>query len=234
MNRWIDRIVMNAIKRQKETVVNILQPRQCNYKTNKGDILSKEYLKDMMAVDFQECMGMLRHYDNINWNLTKFTFGQVLVVIGACWTILNAEREKGETLWNVLNDGQSNYIVGGALFLSACFVFLVLLTILKNRTYFVKMSRYLNEHRKNVLKEHPFGFANQSEMWCNPDFPPTIDKKSSQLLCVYLFAMCLVFLFFVSLKCLLLNTSLGTCAIIALTLVIGLICFGMLTRITKG
>ena len=186
-----------------------------------------------MAVDFQECMGMLRHYDSVNWDLTKFTFGQVLVVIGACWTILNAEREKGETLWNVLNDGLSNYIVGSILFLSACFVFLALSAILKNRTYFVKMSRYLNEHRKNVLQKHPFGFENQSKMWCNPEFPLIIDKKSTQLLCMYLFAMCLVVLLFVSLGCLFLNTSYGLCVAIGLTLIIGLICFGVLTQIIK-
>ena len=217
---WIDRLVLNAIRRHKTDISNMVS-------------VSKEYLKDMMAVDFQECMGMLRHYDSVNWDLTKFTFGQVLVVIGACWTILNAEREKGETLWNVLNDGLSNYIVGSILFLSACFVFLALSAILKNRTYFVKMSRYLNEHRKNVLQKHPFGFENQSKMWCNPEFPLIIDKKSTQLLCMYLFAMCLVVLLFVSLGCLFLNTSYGLCVAIGLTLIIGLICFGVLTQIIK-
>lgn len=236
VNRWIDRIVINAMKRQKETVVDLLQPCQKSHETGDDGMasVSKEYLKDMMAVDFQECMGMLRHYDSVNWDLTKFTFGQVLVVIGACWTILNAERKKGETLWNVLNDGMSNYIVGSVLFLSACFVFLTLSVILKNRTYFVKMSRYLNEHRKNVLQEQPFGFVNQSKMWCNPDFPPIIDKKSTQLLCVYLFAMCLVLLLLVSLSCLLLETSHGLCATIGLTLVLCLICYGVLTRMIKG
>lgn len=236
VTRWIDRIVINAMKRQKETVVDLLQLRQSSHETGDDDIasISKEYLKDMMAADFQECMGMLRHYDNVNWDLTKFTFGQVLVAIGACWTILGAEREKGETLWNVLNDGLSNYIVGGLLFLSACFVFLTLLAILKNRTYFVKMSRYLNEHRKNVLQEHPFGFANQSEMWCNPDFPPVIDRKSTQLLCVYLFAICLILLLFVALGCLFLNASHGLFITIGLTLFICLICWGIIRWIMKS
>lgn len=199
--------MMNAMRRQKEEIADLLQPRQTSPETDDDGMasVSKEYLKDMMAVDFQECMGMLRHYDSVNWDLTKFTFGQVLVVIGACWTILNAEREKGETLWNVLNDGLSNYIIGGVLLLSACFVFLTLLVILKNRMYFVKVSRYLNEHRRNVLQAHPFGFANQSQMWHNPDFPPVIDKKSTQLLCVYLFMICLFLLLFVSLGCLFLN-----------------------------
>lgn len=235
INRWIDRIVINVMKRQKETVVDLLQPCQGRHETGDDGMasVSKEYLKDMMTVDFQECMGMLRHYDSVNWDLTKFTFGQVLVVIGACWTILNAEREKGETLWNVLNDGLSNYIVGSVLFLSACFVFLTLLAILKNRTYFVKMSRYLNEHRKNVLQEHPFGFANQSQMWNNPDFPPVIDKKSTQLLCVYLFTICLFLLLFVSLGCLFLNSRHGLCVAIGLTAFICLMCWGILRWIMK-
>ena len=231
VNRWIDRIVINAMRRQKEVVTDILRPRQSSHETDNDEMasVSNEYLKDMMTVDFQECMGMLRHYDSVNWDLTKFTFGQILVVIGACWTILNADRKKGETLWNVLNDGQSNYIVGSVLLLSACFVLLVLLTILKNRKYFVMMSHYLKKKKKNVLKEHPFGFANQSKMWCDPDFPPIFDKNSTQMLCVYLFAFCLVLLLFVSLSCLFLNTNYGLCVAIGLTLIIGLICFGLLT-----
>lgn len=235
VNRWIDRIVMNAMRRQKEAVADLLQPGQISHETDDDGMasISKEYLKDMMAVDFQECMGMLRHYDSVNWDLTKFTFGQVLVAIGACWTILGAEREKGETLWNVLHDGLSNYIVGSVLFLSACFVFLTLLAILKNRTYFVKMSRYLNEHRRNVLQEHPFGFANQSRMLDNPDFPPVIDMKSTQLLCVYLFVICLILLLFVALGCLFLNASHGLCIIIGLTSFICLICWGILRWIMK-
>lgn len=236
MNKWIDRIVVDAIRRQKESVADVLQPCLISHETDKGGMasVSKEYLKDMMAVDFQECMGMLRHYDSVNWDLTKFTFGQVLVVIGACWTILNAEREKGETLWNVLNDGLSNYIVGSVLFLSACFVFLTLLAILKNRTYFVKMSRYLNEHRRNILQENPFGFANQSQMWNNPDFPPVIDKKSTQLLCVYLFTICLFLLLCVSLGCLFLNASHGLCITIGLTSFVCLMCWGILRWIMKN
>lgn len=235
VNSWIDRIVINALRRQKETVADLLQPCQSSHETGDDDMasVSKEYLKDMMTVDFQECMGMLRHYDSVNWDLTKFTFGQVLVVIGACWTILNAEREEGETLLNVLNDGLSNYIVGSVLFLSACFVFLTLLAILKNRTYFVKMSRYLNEHRRDVLQKHPFGFANQSGMWCNPEFPPVIDKKSTQMLCMYLFAMCFVLLLFISLGCLFLNSNHWLCSTIGLTLTVGLMCLCILKRIIK-
>ena len=176
---------------------------------------------------------MLRHYDTVNWNLTKFTFGQILVVIGACWTILNAEREDGESLWEVINDGLSNYIVGGVLFLSVCFVYIVLYVILKNRTYFVKMSRYLNEHRRNVLQTHPFGFMNQSNMWCNPKFPSVVDKDSTQLLCVYLFFMCFVLLLFTSLGCLLLTVSHGLCWTICLTMIIVLLVSRSLRLIIK-
>lgn len=112
------------------------------------------YKKDILVTDFQQCMYMLRHYDTINWDLSKFCFGQIIVVIGACWTILNRERGSEQTLWDVYSNGTSNYIVGGVLLLSACFVFLTLIAIARNRTYFVLMGRYLNEHRQNVTKNN--------------------------------------------------------------------------------
>ena len=118
--------------------------------------MEQTFQKDLLVNDFQQCMYMLRHYDSVNWDLTKFSFGQILVVIGACWTILNYEREADKTLLDVYKDGISNYIVGGILALSTCFVFLTLAAIMRNRTYFVLMGRYLNEHRRNVFKDKPF------------------------------------------------------------------------------
>ena len=84
------------------------------------------------------------------------------------------------------------------------------------------------------LQENPFGFANQSQMWNNPDFPPVIDKKSTQLLCVYLFTICLFLLLCVSLGCLFLNASHGLCITIGLTSFVCLMCWGILRWIMKN
>ena len=178
-------------------------------------------------------MYMLRHYDMINWGLTKFSFGQILVVVGACWTILNQGREANETLWDVYNDGMSNYIVGAVLLLSACFVFLTLVAILKNRTYFVLMSRYLNEHRDNAIKDNPFGFINKTEMWHDYKFPAVLDWKSTQMVGVYLFVICFVFLLFVSLYSLFLSCGHVLCLSLVVTLLSSFVGFGMCYKILK-
>jgi hypothetical protein len=149
----------------------------------------KEYSKDLLIADFQQCMEMLRHYDIINWDLTKFAFGQMLVVIGACWTILCSNKSAHQSIIDVYNDGLSNYIIGAILILSSLFLLLVIMAILKNRTYFVKMSRYLNEHRNLALCNNDLGFENKSNMWHKWDFPKKIDYGSTQLYCFYLLAI---------------------------------------------
>lgn len=173
--------------------------------------LEESFRKEMLVSDFQQCMEMLRHYDGVNWDLTKFSFGQLLIVIGACWTILVQERNGNETLMDVLRDGNTNYIVGGILLLSTFFLYLTLIAILRNRCYFVLMSRYINEHRDNILKEHPFGFQNDSNMWHDCNFPNIIDWKSTQFAFTYLFFFLCVLLLFFSFYCLLLCTACCLC-----------------------
>ena len=190
IREWIDKVILSSLNRNAEKLSSVFELKQQDDVSIAKQSLERTFQKDLLVNDFQQCMYMLRHYDSVNWDLTKFSFGQILVVIGACWTILNHEREVGKTLLDVYKDGISNYIVGGILVLSTCFVFLTLAAIMRNRTYFVLMGRYLNEHRRNVFKDKPFGFENESKMWNNPAYPTTIDWKSTQMICVILFFIC--------------------------------------------
>lgn len=153
------------------------------------DKASNNYSKDILVTDFQQCMYMLRHYDTINWDLTKFAFGQMLVVIGACWTVLNSNKAENQTIIDVYSDGISNYIIGVIMILSALFMVIVLAAIIKNRKYFVLMSRYLNEHRDLALRNNELGFENKAEMWHSYNFPDIIDLSSTQLYCFYLLSI---------------------------------------------
>lgn len=38
-----------------------------------------QHSKQLLINGFQQAFYMLRHYDEVNWNLTKFAFGQILV-----------------------------------------------------------------------------------------------------------------------------------------------------------
>lgn len=222
LNQLIDSIILSSLRRQKKDFRRIfMEPEHKETISEIRQISNIEdgYKKDILVTDFQQCMCMLRHYDSINWDLSKFCFGQIIVVVGACWTILNRERDNEQTLWDVYSNGTSNYIVGGVLLLSACFVFLTLIAIARNRTYFVLMGRYLNEHRQNVTKNNSLGFENKSKMWDNPTFPVILDWKSTQMVCIILFYLCFILLLFISLYSLFLEMTCGICWSILVTLI---------------
>lgn len=222
LNQLIDSIILLSLRRQKKNFKRIfMEPehKETISETRQTSNMEDGYKKDILVTDFQQCMYMLRHYDTINWDLSKFCFGQIIVVIGACWTILNRERGSEQTLWDVYSNGTSNYIVGGVLLLSACFVFLTLIAIARNRTYFVLMGRYLNEHRQNVTKNNSLGFENKSKMWVNPTFPVILDWKSTQMVCIILFSLCFILLLFISLYSLFLKIPCGICWSILVTFI---------------
>lgn len=236
LNQLIDSIIFSSLKRQKKDLKRIFMEPE--HKESISEIrqtsnIEDGYKKDILVTDFQQCMYMLRHYDSINWDLSKFCFGQIIVVVGACWTILNRERGNEQTLWDVYSNGTSNYIVGGILLLSACFVFLTLIAIARNRTYFVLMGRYLNEHRQNVAKNNSFGFENKSKMWDNPTFPVILDWKSTQMVCIILFSLCFILLLFISLYSLFLEMTCGICWSILVTLISSIFGFIILEFMLK-
>ena len=95
LNQLIDSIIFSSLKRQKKDLKRIFMEPE--HKESISEIrqtsnIEDGYKKDILVTDFQQCMYMLRHYDSINWDLSKFCFGQIIVVVGACWTILNRER----------------------------------------------------------------------------------------------------------------------------------------------
>lgn len=156
-------------------------------KVKKQDFANSQYSKQLLVSDFQQAFNMLCHYDDVNWTLTKFSFWQILVSLGACWTIF-FEATKS----NALSLLKSYYLVGifVLLVLSAAFTLISILGICKNRTYFVKVSRYINEHRKFAFDNSELCFYNISGMWSNPKMPKNIDLGSTQLICLYLLCSC--------------------------------------------
>ncbi len=150
-----------------------------------------EFKKEILITDFAQALEMLRHYDKVNWDLTKFSFSQIMLTVAACWAIIGyADASKAGFLYS-----KTNLCIGVLLFLSSFFVFLTMYAIMKNRSYFVLMSHYINEHRDNAIKGNPFNFENKSNMWHNPDFPQYFDKGSTQMICYYLLAVCFLIMF---------------------------------------
>jgi len=139
-----------------------------------------EYCGQLMVEDFSQSMEMHRHYDSLNWEITKFAFGEILVAIGACWTVFNWDLTKETTpnlKWIVMS------IICGA---SLVFGIISIFTIIKNRVYFVRTSRHINELRHHVLQCQPYGFKNDTNFWENPQYPRVKDYTSTQFLSLYM------------------------------------------------
>ncbi len=134
---------------------------------------------ELLIADFSQCMELHRHYDVMNWNITKFAFSEIFVAIGAIGAIYPT-KEVGIDIsakWLLI-----------AIICGMSFVFgmLALAVIAINRKYFVKTSRHLNEYRSLIVKEHPLNFNNVSGFWCEASFPKYRDWCSTQFLSIYM------------------------------------------------
>jgi ABC-type branched-subunit amino acid transport system permease subunit len=131
--------------------------------------------------DFNQCFQQMRHYDSQIWEICKFIFGAYTVLLGAAIGVLKFSHENTNTDFSpvaivIISVG---FLIG---------IFMYCLTI-RNRVYFVFVTRYINEHRRLFLSSHPLGFLNESGLYTNPKQPPFFDWKSSQMWLAYLIAL---------------------------------------------
>lgn len=140
-----------------------------------------DYCKDFLIEDFSQSMETHRHYDTVNWDITKFAFGEILIAIGACWTIFTIGTGITECYkWLTMS------IICASSWL---FGMMSIYTIIKNRTYFVRTSRHLNELRKKVIQRNPFGFNNSANFWADPTKPKVKDWVSTQFISLYMLSI---------------------------------------------
>lgn len=148
----------------------------------------EDYSKKFMSDDFTQCMYMLRHYDSMNWDITKFVVSEMLLAVGACWSIYTYYMGSKSADTNIPKENM--FVVLLAICVaSTLFGILSLLLIGKNRKYFALTSRSINEYRNHAIKDKPLGFANIAGYWNKPDYPKTFDVFSTQMMCFYLVAV---------------------------------------------
>lgn len=139
-----------------------------------------DYCGNLLIEDFSQSMEMHRHYDTMNWNITKFAFGEILVAIGACWTVFNLETN------NVTEPNLKWMVMSIICVASLVFGIMAIYTIVKNRVYFVRTARHINELRNQVIQRTPFGFSNKANFWANPLKPQVRDYSSTQFVSLYM------------------------------------------------
>jgi hypothetical protein len=123
--------------------------------------------------DFEKCFDQLRHYDKSTFEVLKFAFTAYGALGGAALTLYR---------WGA--SIRADFRLPAAALLTVGFLLGVccIAIMTRNRTYYVAVARYVNEHRKFYLTKKPLGFANESQMYSDSTKPPFFNWRSSQAL----------------------------------------------------
>ena len=156
-------------------------PWETRTELNQGDEYYKEAIS-FLGRDYGEAFSQLRAYDSQIWEITKFSFLQLIGSIGAVWAVFSLANGKDAP---PLLIGQ--WILVGAIILIISFLFSMLAVqyIMRIQVYFAATARYINDHRNFFLSTTPIGFSNRSGYYTKYQYPKAFDKGSTQLLSTY-------------------------------------------------
>lgn len=124
--------------------------------------------------DFNQCFQQMRHHDTQIFDILKFMFTAYTVLIGAALGLFKSNLQINLTIPIVIS-----LIIG--LIFGAFMLYLVLI----NRSYYVRVARYINEQRKLFLSFKPMGFENTSLMYTNAK-QPYFSRESTQIWLAYI------------------------------------------------
>ena len=110
----------------------------------------------------------------------KFTFTAYTVLIGAALGLYQFGLKEQIDITSPVS---AVLIVGTLLGL---FMFVL---VIRNRVYFVKIARYLNEQRGLFFKQNPLGFENIAQMETDPKQPLFFHWRSTHLWLSYTMAL---------------------------------------------
>ncbi|MBK6629396.1 MAG: hypothetical protein IPJ87_01630 [Flavobacteriales bacterium] len=126
--------------------------------------------------DFSESYGQLRHYDTQITDLMKFSVTLYIATLSAAIGVYQFSLEKGFRLDLAVK----------ALLISGLLAGLLMLWLLvRSRVYFVRVARYINEHRHFFTRVKPLGFPNDSAMYTDAKYPKYFSWGSSHSVFAY-------------------------------------------------
>ena len=143
---------------------------------------SLEFLK----IDFQECFEQMRHYDRLFWQVTAGIFSLDAAILATVFNLLKSKYFSTSILGILVFGG---FIIG----------IIVLCFLLKNRIYYVKVARFVNEVRRQYLENKPLEVENQAKLYTDPEYPKYSNLASSQLASIYIMIIINSFYAFVGL-----------------------------------
>lgn len=141
-----------------------------------------DFEKDFLLSDFNQSYQQLRHYDVLNWDITKFSFLQLLLSVGAIWAIYNFAQKNSDSFIVQYQP----FLIATICLISYLFSLLVSFLLVRNRIYYTKVARYLNEHRELALRNNPSGFNNYTKFYVDYGKPKVFEKYSTQSVFLYI------------------------------------------------
>lgn len=133
---------------------------------------------EFLERDFNQCFQQMRHYDSQIFDILKFMFTAYTALIGVALGLYQFGLK--EKMYLIL-PAVAALIIG--LVLGALMFYLVLI----NRSYYVRVARYINEQRELFLALKPLGFENVSRMYTNPK-QSYFNLESAQIWLSYIIA----------------------------------------------
>ncbi len=151
-----------------------------NYMDKIGNIsdYEKESLK-FLERDFNQCFQQIRHYDAQSFSILKLVFTGYTAVIGVAVGLYQFGLEKNMDI---------SLPAKAILFISFVVGLLLFSFAIRNRVYFVQLTRYLNEQRGLFFQHRPFNFGNKSKMYTDYLQPPFFNWRSSHAWSSYIIA----------------------------------------------
>jgi len=126
--------------------------------------------------DFNQCFQQMRHYDGQIIDIVKFALTAYATLAGAALAFYKYGIDKCLDY---------RFPAIAVLIVGLLLGFILLVLVIRNRVYFVLVTRYVNEHRGFFLRDNPLGFPNMTRMYTNAKQPPYFDRWSSQLILLY-------------------------------------------------
>lgn len=120
--------------------------------SNNKEKINTSYL----IADFEQCFEQMRHYDRIELVIIRSAFTVYLAVIGGGSTLYQ---------WGIERNLDLKTLIGILMFIGFILGTIFLGILVRNRCYFVKVARYVNEQRNLFLKNNILGLENLSKMY---------------------------------------------------------------------
>lgn len=148
--------------------------------TQTSSINKQDEAAKFLERDFNQCFQQMRHYDGQIVDICKFAFTGYIAVAGAALALYR---------YGIENAADYRLPAASILVLASFFGLLLLGLVVRNRVYFVLVTRYVNEHRGFFLRQTPLGFANVSRMYTHSTQPPYFSWLSSQAWLMYILCL---------------------------------------------